>query len=351
MSAADGEGPLAPSRRERVLRVRRHEPLWDRIDHNRLKTATFVAAFVIGLGVSTALFVGVIGVFLGFVLVPQSGTVTFFGALPWIVLVALGAGALSGCVHVLRSLTDPHRRLPRLFGARLSDVGTLLPTKSALHDMAIAAGMEHAPPLWVIDDERVNAFVVGMRERDAVVGVTRGLVGRVSADEQRAVFANLIARLRSGDVLWSTAVSAVMGPIWQARTAQLRKQEEDDGDEGGAGWPVVSPVARDAAWQGPVIVIGALTVVLTEMLMAGHERASLMAAEKADDEGMLLLKDPRAMLDALAHVLEADNTVTGAGEAYAMLFYCWSGFGYAPEDDPEMARVERLREVLGPEGA
>ena len=34
--------------------------------------------------------------------------------------------------------------------------------------MAIAAGMEHAPPLWVIDDERVNAFVVGMRERDAV---------------------------------------------------------------------------------------------------------------------------------------------------------------------------------------
>ena len=350
MSDADREAPRALSRRERVLRPRRHEALWDRIDHNRLKTAVFIVAFVLGLGVSSALFVGVIGVFLGFVLVPQSGTVTFFGALPWIVLVALGAGAAAGCIHVLRSLSDPHRRLPRLFGARLSDVGTLLPTKSALHDMAIAAGMEHAPPLWLIDDERVNAFVVGMRTQDAVVGVTRGMTERVPTDEQRAVFANLMARLRSGDVLWSTAVSAVMGPIWQARTAQLRKQEEPD-DDTGLGWLAGSPVARDAAWHGPVIVIGALTVVITELLMAGHERAALMASEKADAEGMLLLKDPCSMLEALTRVLEADNTVTGADEAYSMLFYCWSGFGYAPEDDPEMARIERLREVLGAAGA
>jgi hypothetical protein len=32
------------------------------------------------------------------------------------------------------------------------------------------------------------------------------------------------------------------------------------------------------------------------------------------------------------------------------LFYCWAGFGYAPEDDPEMERLGRLREVLGAEG-
>jgi hypothetical protein len=33
-----------------------------------------------------------------------------------------------------------------------------------------------------------------------------------------------------------------------------------------------------------------------------------------------------------------------------MVFYCWAGFGYAPEDDPEMARLSHLREVLGAEG-
>jgi hypothetical protein len=39
--------------------------------------------------------------------------------------------------------------------------------------------------------------------------------------------------------------------------------------------------------------------------------------------------------------------VPAAGDAYSMLFYCWAGFGYAPEDDPEMERIPRLREVLG----
>ena len=85
--------------------------------------------------------------------------------------------------------------------------------------------------------------------------------------------------------------------------------------------------------------------------MAGHERAALVAAEKADAEGMLLLKDPEQMLAGLENVLQANNTVPGAGEAYSGLFFCWAGFGYAPGDDPEMQRIGRLREVLGASGA
>jgi hypothetical protein len=65
---------------------------------------------------------------------------------------------------------------------------------------------------------------------------------------------------------------------------------------------------------------------------------------------MLLLKDPREMLRTLETVLRADNTVPSAGEAHSALFYCWAGFGYAPEDDPEFERLSRLREVLGVEG-
>ncbi len=74
-------------------------------------------------------------------------------------------------------------------------------------------------------------------------------------------------------------------------------------------------------------------------------------AEKADAEGMLLLKDPRSMLHAIENVLERDNHVPTAGDAYSQLFFCWAGFGFAPEQDPEMRRVARLRETLGAEGA
>jgi len=56
------------------------------------------------------------------------------------------------------------------------------------------------------------------------------------------------------------------------------------------------------------------------------------------------------MLSALERVLDSDNFVPQAGDAYSQLFYCWAGFGFAPEDDPEFCRVSRLCEVLGAEG-
>lgn len=345
MTASSGGLDLPP-------RVRRDhiEPLWDRIERNRVRVGAFIALFVAGAAASAAVIVGAAGAFLGVVLVPPAGTVQFFATLPWIVLGALTAGAAGAGLYVRQMLSAPETRLLELFGARRSATGAFAATKSALHDMATAAGFEFPPGLWVIDDcDRVNAFVIGLDEEDAVVGVTRGFVKRLSEDDQRAVFANLMSRLCAGDVRWATAVSAIMGPIWKLREVQYRAQEklEDDGSDR----PVAGPGSGNPG-SGAVglFVFGMLGVILTELLMAGHQRAALAAAEKADAEGMLLLKDPAAMLAGLSHVLNADNTVPGAGEAYSMLFYCWAGFGYAPEDDPEMERVPRLREVLGAEG-
>lgn len=329
---------------------KRSEPLWDRIDRNRLKTAAFVTAFVLAAALSAGVIVAVIGVFLGVVLVSPAGFEDYFRIYPYLIAGALAIGAALAVVHVIRTLTGPHRKLPKLFGAVRSDTGTMLPTKSALHDMAVAAGYRYAPPLWVIPDcDRINAFAVGLSERNAVIGVTKGFAERLSQDSQRAAFANLMARLKAGDTMSATAISAIMGPIWSSRAKELRKQEEKDD-------PVVQMVLSDGTRLGGedqaagvlgALVIGVLSVIVTELLMAGHERAALVASEKADAEGMLLLKDPEQMVRALHDVLDANNTVPGAGEAYSMLFYCWAGFGYAPEDDPEMRRIDRLREVLG----
>lgn len=329
------------------------EPLWDRIERNRLRVGAFVVLFVFAAGVSAALIVALGAALLGITLVAKAGLRDYFVAYPYLVAGALVLGAGLAIAHVVRMLRDPGRRLPRLFGAERSKTGTLPTTKSALHDMALAAGYAYPPPLWVIDDcDRVNAFALGFDERDAVVGVTRGFAERLSEDDQRAAFANLMARLRAGDTFAATVVSAIMGPIWAARAADLRKQEGRV-EEATAGLLTADAVVgggRRSMGPAGLFILGFLAVVLTELLMTGHERAALAAAEKADAEGMLLLKDPTQMLTGLTHVLEANNTVPGAGEEYSMLFFCWAGFGYAPEDDPEMERVGRLREVLGAEG-
>jgi hypothetical protein len=100
----------------------------------------------------------------------------------------------------------------------------------------------------------------------------------------------------------------------------------------------------------PWFIAQGIFVLVTEILSWWHLETAWTASEKADAEGMLLLKDPRSMLSALVSVLNADNHVPSAGDAYSQLFYCWAGFGFAPEDDPEFRRVSRLREVLGAEG-
>lgn len=349
-----GSTPLPPGvRRDRI------EPLWDRIDRERFKVAVFLTLFVIAAAVSAGILVGAAMLLAGILLVTDPASAPFyFASIPYVAAASVGIGAIAAATYAARSLTHAERRLLTRFGATWVGKGERLEVKSVLHDVALAVGYEHAPPLWVIEGcDRINAFALGMDPRSAVVGVTEGFLDRLGPDDQRAVFANLMSRIRVGDTLWATAVSAVAGPIWRMRERQLRYEGDhstvpldmrDAGEQPEQG--TADAVAASAAGYLPILAFLALSVIVTELLMAGHERAAMAAAEKADAEGMLLLKDPQAMLSALDKVLEANNTVPAAGEAYSMLFYCWAGFGYAPEDDPEMARLAHLREVLGAEG-
>jgi Zn-dependent protease with chaperone function len=335
----------------------RSEPLWDRIERNRVKVALFISVFVLAAAVSLAFIVGIGGLLIvGALMSGENGT-DFISALPWVVAGGFLLGVVLAVAHIARMLTRPEERLPGAFGAVPCQKGTLPETESGLHDMAIAAGCPELTRLWLIEDcDRVNAFALGLAERETIVGVTRGFADCLSADDQRAVFANLMARVRAGDTLWATVLSSIMGPIWSQRAEQLRtdvtlREEPTWGEAIAGGGARTSAANKDPGGVLGGFILGFLGVVLTELMMAGHERAALAAAEKADAEGMLLLKDPRQMLTALDEVLQANNTVPGAGEAYSALFFCWAGFGYAPEDDPEMRRIGRLREVLGASGA
>ena len=93
-------------------------------------------------------------------------------------------------------------------------------------------------------------------------------------------------------------------------------------------------------------------IVATQVMAGLYRRDATVLAETADAQGMLLLKDPSAMLEALETVLPADNLVPKAGGAFGLLFFAWPDWE-APIGlgDPEMERVARLRQVLGAEGA
>jgi len=336
------------------VRVEHIEPLQTRIERNRRKFLGFMLAFTSSIAVAVGLTVGLAATLLALAIIfrldPDLWTsfssparfVTTAAAVS--VLVTLAITWTWSLVRLARSELWLVKRLD----ARMPKAGTLLPTKSALRDMAIAAGLPATPQLYVIETPKVNAFVIGRSPERVRIGVTSGFLERVVIDEQRAVFAHLIARVLTRETLWATAVSALMGPIWAMRDYDLRYEPPDTSEGERTGH---TPAQKGEDGRAGALVFYGLAVVITEVLSWYHRTAAWNAAEKADAEGMMLLKDPRSMLRAIENVLERDNHVPTAGDAYSQLFFCWAGFGFAPEDDPEMRRVARLREALGAEGA
>ncbi len=339
-------------RRERI------EPLWDRVERNRVKFVAFIVAYLASIALSVAAVVGLGSALLGLLLVRAPQVAYAYYVHVWQLMGATSALAIVlGAVWVGVALGRSEKHTLGRLGAVLTRTGTYIPSKQALKDMALAAGFAHAPPLWIIPGcDRVNAFAVGRNRKRAIIGITEGFADRLTPDDQRAVFANLMARVCNEDVRWATAVSVLVGPLWAQRERDLRRGDNDKlfspGED--AAKPETGASAFGHGGDASAVVLAFIlygfVIVVSELLLAGHQRSAMLTAEKADAEGMMLLKDPREMLRALDVVLEANNTVPTAGETYSALFYCWAGFGFASEDDPEFRRLARLREVLGAEG-
>lgn len=74
------------------------------------------------------------------------------------------------------------------------------------------------------------------------------------------------------------------------------------------------------------------------------------AYEKADAEGMLLLKDPEPMLTTLKRAIASDTTISDGDPSYDGIFYTPTS-GTPKVERAESRRLRRLAEVLGVEGA
>lgn len=335
----------------------RREPLWVRVERNRLRLVAYLVVFALVTAVFTAVVIAAAVLVLMFTDDgPDAGILTSFAR--WVLENGLWRAyllALAGSViYELWAVSRPERWLLRRLDATIIPKGEHLAAKMALKDMAVASGLTIAPAMHLLDTPNVNAFAFKAPGRRPVVGVTSGLLERLSVAEQRAVFANLTARVISGDTLVSSVVASLMEPLNRFRSYRLRALDAEDrlmrdaldarkygsGESPQGGLPVSAlfiPVLF------PLVVAG-------EILAAAQRRSHLFASEKADAEGMLLLKHPQPMLSALELSIRLNNNVTMADEVLGDLFYCWTGDSTDDESDPEWRRVARLREVLGVDG-
>ena len=71
--------------------------------------------------------------------------------------------------------------------------------KNIVEEMAIASGMP-VPPVFIIEDDSINAFAAGWSPSDAVIGVTRGCIEKLSRDELQGVIAHEFSHISHGDM-------------------------------------------------------------------------------------------------------------------------------------------------------
>ncbi|NTU71980.1 MAG: M48 family metalloprotease [Coriobacteriia bacterium] len=353
----------------------RLQPLWARVDANRTKLTIFVALFVSGSAVLlTAALVATPGALIGLVFADEFGD--YWRGLALVVGIALMVLLVVGGLLSAVQLSNAEDWVRNRFGGRDLGEGEGRELRRVTADMAIAAGLPEPPAILVLTTDSQNAFAIGTVRKRATIGITEGMLADYSPEELRAVIATLTARIVAGDIMFGTALAALMGPIRAVRESRHVAggaangcADTGCGDPGctlggfdgcaDAGSGCLDLGADDSGCAGAIAMVVFAAVVIAVTYVAVVTAAWIVTLwgralnrasyEKADAEGMLLLKDPISMISALRKAIRSSTLVADGDQSYDGIFYAPTS-GTPRVERAERRRFTRLCEVLGVEG-
>ena len=182
-----------------------------RQDAARRSTTRLVVLFVlavVAIIVSVDLLLSALAAYLDF----DSGSSLPRTALAWtidpLILAAAVGGTLllvaGGSAYKTAQLRGGGRIVAEHLGGRRLNPDTVVPSERQLlnvvEEMAIAAGTS-VPPVYLLEEEGgINAFAAGYSLDDAVIGITRGTIERLSRDELQGVVAHEFSHVLNGDM-------------------------------------------------------------------------------------------------------------------------------------------------------
>jgi Zn-dependent protease with chaperone function len=173
--------------------------------------------------------------------------------------------------------------------------------------LAIAAGLP-TPYVGVIDSPALNAFACGIRQKDAVLVFTRGLIDGLDDDELAAVAAHEIVHVVNGDIRLIAATNVCLDTLkllqLQPNRAPANRIKE------ACSLPLLTLLL-------PMMVVLILVVMfLRRLAVDGSHLARLLIASArefiADAEAARLTQNPAALVSALGRI-EGRSVIPGLG--------------------------------------
>ncbi len=210
-----------------------------------------------------------------------------------------------------------------------------------VEEMAIASGMP-VPQVYLMDDEEgINAFAAGTEPSNAVIGVTRGCLQRLSRDELAGVIAHEFSHVLNGDMrlnmrlmglVFGLLVISIIGRgLVELLKYQSFSSRRSNNKEGGG---VI--IALFAVGVG-LLVIGSLGVLFGRLIQAAVSRQREFLA---DASAVQFTRNPDGISGALKKIggaaLGSKMKCSKASEASHMFFSSGGMFSFGLATHPPL---------------
>lgn len=166
--------------------------------------------------------------------------------------------------------------------------------------LAIAAGLNTVPALYVVEEGAPNAFATGRDPQHSSIAVTRGLLDQLNRVELEGVLAHELSHITNRDILVGTIAATLAGAVVMMADIFLRMMFWGGGRRRGGD--------RDGGGFALFAVIGLVLAVLAP-LFAQLIRLSISRRREylADASGALMTRYPPGLASALKKI-SADPT-------------------------------------------
>lgn len=236
-----------------------------------------------------------------------TGTVILLGSLFRVLQLSSGGGvavaeALGGRLIPMETGNPKYRQLLNI-----------------VEEMAIASGLP-VPPVYIMEEDGINAFAAGNSPEDAVIGVTNGALNAFTREEMQGVIAHEYSHILNGDmtlnirimsVLHGILIIAILGGIIMRSVFFAPRRKDDKG--GGAIAILVLGLALTA--------IGYIGVFFGNLIKSAVSRQREFLA---DASAVQFTRNPNGIANALRRIAgwsEGSRVQTPAAQEASHMFF------------------------------
>ena len=213
---------------------------------------------------------------------------------------------------------------------------------NVVEEMAIASGTP-VPPVYLMEEEGINAFAAGYSPRDAVIGVTRGCATKLNRDQLQGVMAHEFSHILNGDMRINIRLTGIIfGIIFLASIGRILFNM---GFYSGAGRR-----RNDKNNSGGIIIILGLGLLLIGWIggfFGSIIRASISRQKEflADASAVQFTRNPDGIAGALKRIggYKEGSKINSAGaQEFSHMFFCSGISSLFSTHPPLPIRIKRI---------